>query len=65
MGQLHWNGEISLGNVLTLVTILFTFYKFHVANVERITRMETKVDLLWNQLAKRLDIRVAHKEGDE
>lgn len=59
----NWfNKEISLGNVITLVAMIFAFYKFHIANVQRITEIETKVNFMWSRLKQRLQI---HDEADE
>lgn len=48
--------EISLGNVIAMAVMLGTFYKFHIANVQRIAEIETKVNLMWSHLKRRLQI---------
>jgi len=39
----HWDGTISLGSVLTLAGMLLVFYRAHLANRDRLTRIESEV----------------------
>lgn len=53
---MHFESSISLGNIISIVTFVFTLYGFHIKNTERIIRMETKVDLMWLTLRRQLGI---------
>jgi hypothetical protein len=53
---MNWNGEVSLGNVLTILTFLFTLYTLHTRNIERFAKIEERVNLMWDRLKRRLDI---------
>jgi len=55
-----YDPTITLGTLVTLAAFLlssgaflFTLIKFHIGNVERFTRVETKVDALWLSFTQR------------
>lgn len=50
-----FNKEISLGNVITLAAMLFAFYRFHIANVERIVKIENRVETMWHAFKVRFN----------
>lgn len=57
--------HIDLGNILTLVTMLATFWKFHQTNVVKINRIELQVGLMWKRFAKKFDLPEDLEEKEE
>ncbi len=46
--------SINVGNIFTILIILFTLLQMYTGIVNRMTAMENKVDLMWSQFAFRL-----------
>jgi len=44
---MHFDGTITLGNLVSIVVFLATMAKLHVDNRERLVKIETKMDLMW------------------
>ena len=49
---MHIEWAINPTNIIAFVTLLVTFIKMHTSNVERMTRFETKIDLMWKTWMK-------------
>ena len=52
---MHFDSSISLGTLLGIGTIVFTFYKFHIANVRRFMTIELRVDQMWGENLRKLE----------
>jgi len=48
--------DISLGNVITLLAMLFTLYKFHISNVTKINKIENRVEVMWAAFKTRFNM---------
>jgi hypothetical protein len=48
---------MDVGDLITIGVFLFTLYALHTKNIERFAKMETKVNLMWESLKARLNIR--------
>ena len=48
---------INLGNLIEIAIFIVTLYAFHVRNIQRFVVLETKVDIMWSQLQKRLGMK--------
>lgn len=46
---MHFDGTITLGNVLSLVTTIIAVLGIYTRLIERLARLETKVDALWTR----------------
>jgi hypothetical protein len=44
---MHFDPSINLGTLIACATFAGLFIRFHVSNVERLTKIETKIDVLW------------------
>lgn len=53
---MHWNGEISLGNVISLLVMMITLYTLHTKNVERIARIELRVETMWDSFKRKFHV---------
>jgi hypothetical protein len=39
--------EINVGTIIAIITFLVTLYSFHISNVRRTERIETKVNMIY------------------
>ncbi len=54
--MVHFDWSISFGTVISLAVILFTFYKFHMANVKRFLTIEFQVAQMWSVFRRRFNV---------
>lgn len=52
----HFDSSINLGTLVALGVTLFTFYKFHMANVKRFMTIEFQVAQMWGVFRRRFNI---------
>ena len=50
---MHMDWTISLGNLLTALVFVVTLLGLHKSNIERLTKLQFKVDLMWNEFRRR------------
>jgi len=46
--NIHYDPTISLGNIVTLITVIYPLYKV----VRHLSRMEQRFNLVWNWFSK-------------
>jgi hypothetical protein len=46
---------ISLDTIVTVAALVLTLVSLHVANVRRFTRIETKMDMLWQWFEQKIN----------
>lgn len=44
---MHWDGTITLGNVVSMVVFVLTIIKLHIDNRLRLENIQLKVELMW------------------
>lgn len=44
---MHWDGTISVGNVLTAAVLFLGFYGAHKQNIARLERIEMRLELIF------------------
>lgn len=44
------------GDVISVVVFLVTLHAYHVRNVQRFSKIEMRVNIMWSQLKRRLHI---------
>jgi hypothetical protein len=54
---MNFSTTMDVGDLITIGVFLFTLYALHTKNIERFAKMETKVNLMWESLKARLNIR--------
>lgn len=52
---MHFTSDISIGTILTIVVLLGAFYRFHIANVTRIMKIEHRVETMWSAFQRRFN----------
>ncbi len=57
MKGIWFNWEISLGAVLTIITMVVGFFIFYGRMVGRFTSIETKVDAIWEWWTRQMERR--------
>lgn len=57
MGGINFNATVELGTLIEIGVFLFALYGFHIRNVKRFVTLETKVDIMWGQLQRRLGMK--------
>lgn len=50
---MHFDWSFNAGTLISTVALIVTFVAAHVKNVEKITRIETKVDILMSERGKK------------
>lgn len=45
---MHFDTSVDLGTILAVAALLLNQFVLHRKNIERIARMELKVDTIWN-----------------
>lgn len=53
---MNWNTTVDLGDILTMLVIAGTIYSIHIKNLERIVKIEARVNIMWEALKARLNI---------
>ena len=53
---MHFDWSVSLGTIIALVVMLFTFHQYHMANIRRFMRIEFQVGQMWSVFKKRFGI---------
>lgn len=53
--KMDWT--VSLGNILTAVIFVVTLLGLHKSNVERLTKLQLKVNLMWNDYKRRFHVK--------
>ena len=52
----HFDWSINFGTVIAFGGMMFTFYKFHTANLKRFMKLEFQVRQMWGSFKKRFNI---------
>lgn len=50
---IHWDPSLNLGSILAVVTFILMALKMNSSQVERLARIETKVDAMWQAFSGR------------
>lgn len=62
---MNFDATIGLGEVIAIVTILGSLWKFHRQNTKRIYQIEFKVGLMWKHFAHRFNLPEKLEDADE
>jgi len=54
--------EVSLGNVITICSLLIVFYRYHMQNTKKLNVLMFRVKLMWGAFKKEYNLR---DEDDE
>jgi hypothetical protein len=46
-GKLKFNWDVNVGTIIAIITFLVSLYTFHISNVRRYERIETKLNILF------------------
>lgn len=65
LSEMNYSPTIDLGNILTLVGMICTLYIFHMNNIKKITRLENRVQLMWNVFRRRFNISDQEEKDEE
>lgn len=53
---MHFNTTIDLGTLIALGVMLFTFHKYHTANLKRFMTLEFRVNQMWQIFRRRFNM---------
>jgi hypothetical protein len=59
------NADISLGNILTIISLLGTQMALHQRNVERLTRLDERLETVWKWWLEEVTKKKATGWGNE
>ncbi len=62
---MHFDSTVSLGNLVTLAVFVLTLFKLHTDNIRLMTRMETKLDMMWKWFQNNMVIKSKHQGEEE
>jgi hypothetical protein len=54
--MISFEPKIDVGTLLAFAALMFTFYRYHNSNISRLTKIETRVELMWSALRARLNM---------
>ena len=56
LANITFSTDISLGNIISVITVLGGLYTFHITNIRRIQGFQFKVNMMWNVFKQRFNI---------
>jgi hypothetical protein len=62
---MHFDPSVNLGTMIACATFVGLFIRFHISNVERLTKIETKIDVLWAVLDMSQKRDARHERGED
>ena len=62
---MNFTPNVDLGNILTVLSLMFGLWQFHKANIKRIHRVEFKVNLMWKRFAHQFQLPESLEDDSE
>jgi len=61
----HFTGDINIETLIAFSALMWTFYRFHISNVQRFTKLETRVGLIYRNIKVHFGSTVEDDEEEE